>query len=84
MHRKSPAGLVLGDDFKFGAVNLGILLGYSDRSYGFGLFLAVDTEPPDPGIHLVLGPLAFAARWGGDLPFWEVRFLRWHIVGGCA
>lgn len=69
---------VLGDEWNFGPFCLGLLLGYSARSFGWGLFLAIDPCRPDWGIHLVIGPLAFAMR---RRDYWELRLLKWHLIG---
>lgn len=67
-----------GDDFFLGTLAVGFLVGYSDRCYGFGFFFGL-TLGEEPGIQVVLGPLGFYAR---KYIGWDLRFLRWHIIGG--
>jgi hypothetical protein len=68
----------VGDEWYFGPFCFGLLLGYSERSFGWGLFLSLDLGRPDWGIHLVIGPLAFAMR---RRDYWELRLLSRHLIG---
>lgn len=67
-----------GEDFFFGTISLGFLIGYGVRSYGFGLFFSY-THGEEPGCMVVLGPFGFyAQKYIG----WDLRFLWRHIIGG--
>lgn len=79
----APAAVVrgvepVGEDFFLGTVATGFLVGHSDRSYGFGLFFGLMLGE-EPGIQVVLGPLGFYAK---KYIGWDLRFLRWHLLGG--
>jgi len=66
------------DDFCFGSFNVGVLFDYGEESYGWGLFLAIDHRRPNPGLMLVIGPLAFDLRWND---YAELRLLKQHLWG---
>lgn len=65
-------------EFYPGSFAVGLLVGYSERSYGFGLFLALDFGTGPASITFVVGPFGFSWRRS---EYWEFRLLRWHLIG---
>jgi len=83
MRRLSPAAVVQGvepegEDFFPGDLSIGVIVGYGERSYGFGLFFSY-VGGDEPGFMFVLGPLGlYYRRYIG----WDFRLLPWRLAGG--
>lgn len=46
------------EEFNFGTLAVGFVVAQSQESAGFGLLVAWDTEEPEPGLQILIGPLA--------------------------